>query len=109
MPDDLVARFLPQFLSLARARVASMIARVAGGNHAEIQKIMRELHTLVGEAGLLGLGDIVSVVRDCEKKAKELHVSRTEQNTEALVAALRQLERVVEGSATTNSPTAGGT
>ena len=107
MPDDLVARFLPQFLSLARPRVASMIARVEGRDHAE--KTVRDLHTLAGEAGLLGLGDIVSLARDCEKKAKALLVSRAEPDAEALLSALRQLARIVEGGGATSAPTAGDT
>jgi HPt (histidine-containing phosphotransfer) domain-containing protein len=94
--DDLYEKFLPQFVTLARSRVAVAITVATQRDHSASTTIVRELHTLAGEAGLLGLGDVVPLARDCEKKAKALHLSREAADAEALVAALRQLERVIE-------------
>jgi HPt (histidine-containing phosphotransfer) domain-containing protein len=102
--EDLYAKFLPQFVTLARTRVAAAITVATQRDHAASTTIVRELHTLAGEAGLLGLGDVVPLARDCEQKAKALHVSGAATDAEALCAALRQLERVIESiGATTPS------
>lgn len=98
--DDLYGKFLPQFLVLARSRVAGAIKAAAERDHATTTKIVRELHTLAGEAGLLGLHDVVPLARDSEQKAKTLHVSRADADAETLVAALRQLEQVIDGIGT---------
>lgn len=103
MIDDLHAKFLPQFVVLARSRVALAIKAAAERDHATTTKIVRELHTLAGEAGLLGLNEVVPLARDSEQKAKTLHVSRTDADAETLVAALRQLERVIDGIETDTS------
>jgi HPt (histidine-containing phosphotransfer) domain-containing protein len=103
MDDDLLAKFLPQFLTLARSRVE---AAITGATTRQVTtKIIRELHTLAGEAGLLGLRDVVPLARDCDQKARLLQSSHAEADAEILVAALRQLERVIEGIATASPQT----
>ena len=64
---------------------------------------MRELHTLAGEAGLLGLVEVVPLARDGELKAKQLHLTGTEADAEALLAALRELETTIERIGTARS------
>jgi HPt (histidine-containing phosphotransfer) domain-containing protein len=97
--EDLYAKFLPMFVTLARSRLATAITVATQRDHAALPTIIRELHTLAGEAGLLGLGDVVPLARDGEQKAKALLLSRAAPDAEALVAALRQLERVIESIA----------
>jgi HPt (histidine-containing phosphotransfer) domain-containing protein len=97
--DDLYAKFLPMFVTLARSRMAVAITAATQRDHAALPTIVRELHTLAGEAGLLGLGDVVPLARDSELKAKALLASRAAADAELLVAALRQLERVIESIA----------
>ena len=94
--EDLHARFLPQFVALARSRVAMAVKAVAERDHAATPKIVRELHTLAGEAGLLGLHDVVPLARDGEHKAKALHLSRADADADALAAALDQLDHVID-------------
>ena len=98
--EDLHAKFLPQFVVLARSRLEQAIKAAAERDHNATTKIVRELHTLAGEAGLLGLHDVVPLARDSEQKAKALHVSRTDADADVLVATLRQLERVIDGIGT---------
>jgi HPt (histidine-containing phosphotransfer) domain-containing protein len=102
--EDLHAKFLPQFVALARSRLELAIKVAVERDHAATTKIVRELHTLAGEAGLLGLHDVVPLARDSEQKAKALHVSRSEADADVLVAALRQLERVIDGIGTPSKP-----
>jgi len=95
--EDLHARFLPQFVTLARARVAAAITAATQRDHAGTTLSVRELHSLTGEAGLLGLNDVIRLARDSEQKAKSLHLSQADADADALVVALRQLERAIDG------------
>lgn len=107
--DELIAKFLPQFLVLARSRVDAVLAAAAQPEPTALSKnVIRELHTLAGEAGLLGLGDVVPLARDCEKKAKALQASHTDSDAQSLVAALHQLVGLIEAIAATIPPAAGG-
>jgi HPt (histidine-containing phosphotransfer) domain-containing protein len=94
--DDLSAQFLPQFLDLARARLTAAIKAAVARDHLAATTIARNLHTLAGEAGLLGLHDVVPLARDGEHKARSLGASRADADADLLVDALRQLERVIE-------------
>ena len=101
MEEDLRAKFLPQFVALARSRVSVALAAVARRDREATKAIVRELHSLAGEAGLLGLTEVLPLARDSERKATLLHVSQADADADALVAALRQLELVIEGIAAT--------
>jgi HPt (histidine-containing phosphotransfer) domain-containing protein len=106
--DELLAKFLSQFLVVARSRIAMSHAAATQREAAPIQKIIRELHTLAGEAGLLGVSNIVPLARECEKQAKSFLANRSDEQAEVLVASLRELERVVDEIEAANPP-AGGT
>jgi HPt (histidine-containing phosphotransfer) domain-containing protein len=101
MDDDLYAKFLPQFVALARARVSVALAAVAQRDHGAMPATVRELHSLAGEAGLLGLDEVIPLARDSERKAKLLQVSRADADADALEAALRDLQRLIDGIAVT--------
>ena len=98
--EDLYAKFLPQFVTLARARVGGALTAVTRRDHAATSTIVRELHSLAGEAGLLGLSDVIPLARDGEHKAKQLDLSRGEADARALMNTLHQLERAIESLAT---------
>ncbi len=55
---------------------------------------VRELHALAGEAGLLGLIEVVPLPRAAELKAKQFCTSRAD--ADALVAALTELRTLME-------------
>jgi hypothetical protein len=98
--EELYARFLPQFIPVARGRVAAALAAAMRRDETTTPTIVRELHTLAGEAGLLGLVELVPLVRDGEHKAKHLDVT-SDADVERMLAALRVLESKVEGIAAT--------
>lgn len=102
--EDLYARFLPQFMLAARGRVATAVAAAGRRDHAANLTIIRELHTLAGEAGLLGLADLVPLARDCEHKTKLFDVSGDERDAAHLDAALRELARAIERLGATPAP-----
>jgi len=94
--EDLHAKFLPQFVVLARKRLALALTAAIARDHSATSKVVRELHTLAGEAGLLGLHEVVPLARECEHKAKALHASHSDADADLLVGGLRQLEGVIE-------------
>jgi len=96
MMEELFARFFPQFIALARTRVATAATAAARRDHAAAATVVRELHALAGEAGLLGLGQVIPLARDCELKAKALQTSRNDADAEALLGALRELTQLIE-------------
>lgn len=93
--EDLFAKFLPQFVSLAHHRIKVALDSADKRDAVAIKTMVRELHTLAGEAGLLGLSHIVPLARDCEQKAKILHTSHTDADVAVLVTSLRELERLI--------------
>jgi HPt (histidine-containing phosphotransfer) domain-containing protein len=99
MMADLHAKFLPQFVTLARSRIATGVEAATRRDPAMITTTMRELHSLAGEAGLLGLDQVIPLARECEQKAKLLHQHRGDADVEPLVAALRRLESAIDSLA----------
>jgi chemotaxis protein histidine kinase CheA len=102
--DDLSAKFLPQFLVLARSRLTTALEAAAVRDHLAAPTIARNLHTLAGEAGLLGLHDVVPLAREGETKAKALGSSRSDVDAESLIDVLRRLERVIESIGAAHTP-----
>lgn len=94
--DDLTAKFLPQFVELARSRLAQARQVAVDREPPATTQAIVALHTLAGEAGLLGLSDVVPLARDCEARVKALQASRADDDSDRLVAALGELERVIE-------------
>jgi len=94
--DDLYARFLPQFVALARTRLATAITAATRPEAASTSTMVRELHTLAGEAGLLGLTGVVPLARECELKAKRWQAGQLEEGADGLVSALHELAQIIE-------------
>jgi HPt (histidine-containing phosphotransfer) domain-containing protein len=92
--DELYARFLPQFVALARTRLAAAIITAEQRDQATTTTMMRELHTIAGEAGLLGLTAVVPLARDCEQRAKLLQVGGL--GDDGLLASLHRLAQAIE-------------
>lgn len=99
--DELYARFLPQFVALARTRLATAISIAGQRDHAATNTMVRELHTIAGEAGLLGLTSVVPLARECEHKAKLLHGGGLD--ADGLLASLHRLAQEIEALSPTSS------
>jgi HPt (histidine-containing phosphotransfer) domain-containing protein len=93
---DLSARFLPQFVKLARSRLVQARSAVAEREPVAISTAAGGMHQLAGEAGLLGLHDVVPLARECELEAKALHASGGDAEAERLSVTLGQLEQTIE-------------
>jgi HPt (histidine-containing phosphotransfer) domain-containing protein len=94
--EDLYARFLPQFIAVARTRIAAALTNAQRRDQASAQLVVGELHALAGEAGLLGLSHIVPLARDCEAKAKALRANGDGAEAEGLLAGLQLIEQAIE-------------
>lgn len=94
--EELYAKFLPEFVKLARSRIAAAITSAGQVDAAEAKKRTRELHTLAGEAGLLGLSHIVPLARGCEAKSAKLEAQPSDADAAVFIASLRELSSVIE-------------
>jgi HPt (histidine-containing phosphotransfer) domain-containing protein len=94
--DDLLATFVPKFVATARTRIAKSLDLASKRTADGVPQIARELHSIAGEAGLLGLGAIVTLARAGEEKAKRLRTSRSDADADALLASLTELQAAIE-------------
>jgi HPt (histidine-containing phosphotransfer) domain-containing protein len=98
MMDELHARFLPQFLALARERMRRARAAAARPDAPALTAVMRELHAIAGEAGLLGLTAIVPIARGAEEQAKHLRDGRPGADLGAFASALDDLGHAIDAA-----------
>lgn len=98
--NDLFAVFMPKFLTIARTRIARSLDLATERRPEHVPAIARELHAIAGEAGLLGLGAIVSLARQGEEHTRRLRSARSAEEADALVAVLAELKDAVEHVAT---------
>lgn len=96
MTDDFLARFMPKFTAIARQRIARSVALATQRAPEHVPAIMRELHAIAGEAGLLGLGTIVLLARSGEEHAKRLRTTLATEDADVLLATLTELESAIE-------------
>ncbi len=104
--DDIAAKFLPRFASLARERLRNALEVAGTRRHASAAGVTRDMHALAGEAGLLGLDTVLTGARRAEAAARQYGASGSDGDAQALVDSLRELERAV-ATTTATTPTTG--
>lgn len=109
MMDELYEKFLPQFVELARVRLERAMEAAARPELATLQVVIRELHAIAGEAGLLGITSIMGLARQAEDHAKRLRDSGTQGNADAFVGALQDLRNALEHVGASGKPSGGAT
>ncbi|MDB4943305.1 MAG: hypothetical protein JWP97_2839 [Labilithrix sp.] len=92
MIEEIRRRFLPRFAELARERITRGV-RIAqqSPRDQEALQLARDLHSLAGEAGLLGFGNLIKLARSAEEAATALHAERCPDRSRALADALDDL------------------
>jgi HPt (histidine-containing phosphotransfer) domain-containing protein len=103
--DELFAKFLPQFTELARDRMRRAYAAAAQPDEPSLTTVMRDLHGIAGEAGLLGMAQVVPIARSAEEHAKRLRDNRGEAEAAAFLGALRELGAALEAVGAKGMPT----
>jgi HPt (histidine-containing phosphotransfer) domain-containing protein len=93
--EEVRKKFLPRFIALAKERVQLGLKVAAASSGDEALHVARELHSLAGEAGLLGLGELLTLARRAEEAAIELHASRSASHRTAFEKALLDLHLAV--------------
>jgi chemotaxis protein histidine kinase CheA len=96
MMEDLLATFMPKFTAIAKARVARSIELAEKRDPDAVTQIARELHSIAGEAGLLGISTVVALARAGEDRVRLLRKSRSDADLDALHASLLELQRAVD-------------
>lgn len=94
--DDVKRRFLPRFVALAKQRIQNGIDLTFSTLQGEeALHLARELHSLAGEAGLLGLSHLLAIARSAEEAAAEFHARRNDEQSHALRSALSELRDAI--------------
>jgi len=104
--EELYAKFLPQFLELARERMQRAYEAAARPDGPTLTTVMRDLHGIAGEAGLLGMAHLVPISRNAEEHAKRLRDAGPGADAGALVGALDELRAAIEAIGAAHKPKA---
>ncbi|MDB5213793.1 MAG: hypothetical protein JWO86_1720 [Myxococcaceae bacterium] len=93
--EEVKRKFLPRFAALAKERIRHGLTIAQNVEGDQALDLARELHSMAGEAGLLGLGDLLALARNAEVAAMQLHAARVPSKRTALEQTLLELERAV--------------
>jgi HPt (histidine-containing phosphotransfer) domain-containing protein len=96
MIEDIQATFMHRFTSLARIRVTHALDATGRRDPTALATVVRDMHSLAGEAGLLGLAEVVPLARSGEDRARKLAGAPSAEAAEEMLVVLRELEAVVE-------------
>lgn len=83
--------FVVRFAELSSARIREGRQSV-GARAGDLERIARELHSMAGEAGLLGLTEVMAFARAAEQAAIALASSPSGEQRGAMEAALDDVE-----------------
>lgn len=100
MIDDLRGQFTAQFLEVAKRRVAHALLLLAPDAHASAPQLLAELHTLAGEASLLGFDDVAAAASEGEIAARRWNSTKETPALVACARAVRYVARLLEGLGT---------
>ena len=91
MIDEIREKFLPRFIASARARLQHASDAISQGSEAA-PAIAADLHTIAGEASIMGLAEIAEIARESERAVRQ--VGGLDDAT--ILAALGRLARGLE-------------
>jgi CheY-like chemotaxis protein len=103
MLEELRARFRTRFIDTARDRIRRCLAMLSESSRA--MDIAGELHSLAGEAAMLGFDDISEVARSADAAARSWHGGSTTARV-ACARAVRALARQIDELAGSSGPVA---
>lgn len=110
MIEELQARYLPRFVEVAQQRIARGLEAVTPAGAGAPQVARSELHTLAGEAGILGLTDLATRARageaDCKRWLDDGDVAARARCAIALRALGGQLRQLAAAHGIAMAPAA---
>lgn len=83
--------FVARFAEVSSARIRDGRQSV-GARGGDLERIARELHSMAGEAGLLGLTEVMAFARAAEQAAIALATNASSERWGAMEAALDDVE-----------------
>lgn len=83
--------FVVRFAELSSARIREGRASI-GSRGGDLERVARELHSMAGEAGLLGLTEVMAFARAAEQAAIALTSDGSTERWGAMEAALDDVE-----------------
>jgi hypothetical protein len=89
-----LTRFLPRFAALAHDRIARGMAVASACDQAGAASVVGDMHSLAGEAGMLGLEDVLRAALAAESAARRF-AADTSSGAPFLDRALRDLQAAV--------------
>jgi HPt (histidine-containing phosphotransfer) domain-containing protein len=92
--EDIQATFLHRFTALARTRIANARVAITRRDPVSLGVAARDMHSIAGEGGLLGIADVVPIARRAEVSTKQLASDPT--GADEVTATLLELEELVE-------------
>lgn len=98
MIEDIRAKFLPRFVTTARQRLEKAQRLIADGTPAA-QSIAADLHTIAGEASIMGLHDVAEMAREGERAVRIVSGVDDSGISMALYKLWRRLDELAPGAA----------
>jgi HPt (histidine-containing phosphotransfer) domain-containing protein len=92
--DDIRNKFLPRFVTTARARLEKASQLIANGATAA-PTIAADLHTIAGEASIMGLHDVAEMAREGERHVRKVGGVDDSNIVMALDKLWRRLDELV--------------
>lgn len=96
MKESLRAQFMPRFLELARQRLERGQNALSDEPTIPLSQLPADMHSLAGDAAMLGLTDVAAAARDCEAMARLCATGREHGVTKDCVDKLEHLIRLVD-------------
>ena len=97
MIDEIRARFLPRFVATARQRLERARRLIADGADAA-PSIAADLHTIAGEASIMGLHDVADIAREGEHAMRIVGGIDASSGVRALDKLWRRLDELTPRS-----------
>lgn len=94
MMDEIRARFLPRFVSSARQRLERASKLINDGANAA-PSIATDLHTIAGEASIMGLHEVAAMARETERAVRTVGGLDDASITAALFKLYRRIDELV--------------
>jgi len=92
--DDLREKFLPRFVASARQRLERASQLIADGANAA-PSIAADLHTIAGEASIMGLHEVASMARESERAVRRVGGIDDSDLLSALFKLWRRIDALV--------------
>ena len=93
MIEDIRAKFLPRFVTSARQRLERASKLISDGANAAAA-IATDLHTIAGEASIMGLHEVAAMARETERSVRSVGGLDDASITAALFKLWRRIDEL---------------